>query len=131
MLMTFDGPDSVLSCVRRDRSNTPLQALTLLNDTVFVECAGSLARRVLTERKGDEARLRHAFRLCTARTPTEPELARLKQLHVELLELCKADPQGAAKLAGDRLQGVSVATTAAWVAVARAILNLDEVVTRE
>src|SRR5204862_7495641 len=49
MLMTFDAPDGVLSCVRREKSNTPLQALTLLNDAVCVECAQALARRILTE----------------------------------------------------------------------------------
>ncbi len=133
MLMTFDAPDAVLCCVRRDRSNTPLQALTLLNDTVFVECAQALARRVLAECKADTpARLRHAFRLCTARTPTASELTRLGMLYDELHALCAADIRGAKKLAGGRVpEGTSVAATAAWVAVARTLLNLDEVVTRE
>src|SRR4029077_10893353 len=63
MLIAFDAPDSNLSCVRRERSNTPLQALTLLNDTVFVECAQALGRRI-AEKDGTTAqRARHGFRL--------------------------------------------------------------------
>jgi hypothetical protein len=137
MLMTFDAPDSNLSCVRRERSNTPLQALTLLNDTVFVECAQALARRVLTEGKDDTTdRLRLAFRLCTARMPTSKEVARLNRLYEELRELCAADVEGARALGGEpgRVSArwsVTGAEVAAWVAVARVVLNLDEVVTRE
>src|SRR6185436_4921296 len=75
MLMTFDAPDGVLCCVRRDKSNTPLQALTLLNDTAFVECAQALARRVQTERNGSPTeRITYAFRLCLAREPSPREL---------------------------------------------------------
>ena len=151
MLMTFDAPDSNLSCVRRERSNTPLQALTLLNDTVFVECAQALARRVLAEGEGNTTeRLRLAFRLCTARTPTVKEVARLTRLYDELRALCAADAEGARALVGEpgtlatgvrrepgavatggRRANSSVVERAAWVAVGRVLLNLDEVVTRE
>jgi hypothetical protein len=134
MLMTFDAPDSNLCCVRRERSNTPLQALTLLNDTVFVECARALAGRVIEEEKGGTAaRLRYAFRLCVARSPTEREQARLERLFAELCELAERDPAGAGKLAGMSRPGTeaSVAERAAWVALGRMLLNLDEVVTRE
>src|SRR5262249_41111583 len=132
MLMTFDAPDSNLSCVRRERSNTPLQALTTLNDAAFVECAQALGRRVLAEgRGGVDARRRYAFRLCTARAPTRREQARLRELFDDLYALCEADPDGAKKLAGEAARGATVEETAAWVAVGRALLNLDEVVTRE
>jgi hypothetical protein len=133
MQTTFDAPDANVCCVRRDRTNTPLQALTLLNDTVFVECARALRRRMLTEEKGGtEARLRHGFRLCTAREPTAAERERLAKLYDDLLALCKADPEKAAKLAGpDPPMGADAADAAAWTAVARALLNLDEFVTRE
>jgi hypothetical protein len=132
MLMTFDAPDSNLSCVRRERSNTPLQALTTLNDVAFVECALALGRRVLAECKGGvDARLKYAFRLCTARTPTRREQARLRELYDDLLALCKADPDGAKTLAGAAAPGATIEETAAWAAVGRALLNLDEVVTRE
>jgi hypothetical protein len=132
MLMTFDAPDSNLCCVKRERSNTPLQALTLLNDAVFVECAQHLGRRALTERTGLDDRLRHAFRLCVARLPTATELARLRQLHDELFALCIADEPAARKLLGAApIGGHSAAEAATWTALGRALLNLDEAVTRE
>jgi hypothetical protein len=133
MLMTFDAPDSNLCCVRRERSNTPLQALTLLNDTVFVECARALGRRVLAEKTGPpEERIRHAVRLCLSREPTEGELTRLSQLFEELRAQCRAKPAEAARLAGAATPADGdAAEAAAWVALARALLNLDEFVTRE
>jgi hypothetical protein len=133
MLMTFDAPDSNVCVVRRERSNTPLQALTLLNDVVFVECAQGLARRLFTAEKGSTAdRLRDAFRICLARPPTAAELERLTRLHAELSRLCQSKPEQAAKLAGkDVPLGVNVAEAATWVALSRALLNLDEFVTRE
>jgi hypothetical protein len=131
MLMTFDAPDSNVCVVRRERSNTPLQALTLMNDTVFVECAQGLARRVVTERRTTEGRARQAFRLCVAREPTPTELARVVRLHDDLLALAKTRPDAAAKLAGQAGPDEDVADLAAWVGVSRALLNLDEFVTRE
>ncbi len=130
MLMTFDAPDSNVCCVRRERSNTPLQALTLLNDTVFVECAQALGRRLVEEKKTTAERLRHGFRLCVAREPSKAELLRLERLHDDLLMLCKANPEEATKLAGKKTAG-DEAEGAAWVVLARALLNLDEAVTRE
>ncbi len=138
MLMTFDAPDSNVCVVRREKSNTPLQALTLLNDAVFVECAQALGRRILTEVPARSAskdvtmpRLRYGFQLCVAREPTLAELARLTRLYDELLALCKDNPAEAAKLAGKVKADEATAETAAWVALSRALLNLDEVVTRE
>jgi mono/diheme cytochrome c family protein len=134
MLLTFDGPDSTVCCVKRERSNTPLQALTLLNDSVFVECAQALAQRVLRECPGDtEKRIKYAFRLCLARSPTATEIARLKQLYGELLELCLADLEGSRELVGAMKPpvGMSIPEAAAWMAVGRTLLNLDEMVTRE
>jgi len=132
MLATFDAPDSNVTCTRRERSNTPLQALTLLNDPVFFECAQALGRRVVTEQSSTEARLVHAFRLCLARDPSATERVRLRRLYAELLQLCGADAGQAAKLAGSPLPaGVSPVEAAAWTAVARTIMNLDEFVTRE
>jgi hypothetical protein len=134
MLMTFDAPDSNVTCVRREKSNTPLQALTLLNDAVFVECAQSLGRRVVEETPGADVRGRvaHGFRLCLGRRPSQAELARLARLYEDLLALCRAKPDEAAKLAGKTpAKGVSAPEAAAWVALARTLLNLDEFVTRE
>ena len=87
----------------------------------------------MTEEKGGvEARVRYGFRLCVAREPTAAEQERLAKLYADLLALCKADPDKAAKLAGpDVPAGTDVAEAAAWTALARALLNLDEFVTRE
>jgi hypothetical protein len=133
MLITFDAPDSNVCAVRRERSDTPLQALTLLNDTVFVECAQALGRRILAEKTGAPAeRIRYAFRLCLAREPTAEELGVLGHLFEQMLRTCKANHEAAAKLVGKpQPPGVDVPEMAAWVALARAILNLDEFVTRE
>ncbi|MBL8799411.1 MAG: DUF1553 domain-containing protein [Planctomycetia bacterium] len=132
MLMTFDAPDGNLSCTRREKTNTPLQALTLLNDTVFVECAQALGKRVIEEKPDNRERLRHAFRLCLGREPAAQEQDRLQRLFAELLSMCKAKPEEAAKLAGKQLPaGMEPAEAAAWVALSRTLLNLDEFVTRE
>jgi hypothetical protein len=133
MLMTFDAPDSNVCVVRREKSNTPLQALTLLNDVVFVECARALGKRILTEQPGPVSeRIRHGFRLCLGREPSATELSRLTRLFEELHSLAKAKPEEAAKLAGKaRPANVDAAEAAAWVALARTLLNLDEFVTRE
>jgi hypothetical protein len=134
MLMTFDAPDSNVTCTRRDRSNTPLQALTLLNDPVFYECAQALGQRMMKESRAGDAptRLKFAFMTCLGRLPTDKELARLNQLFREFLALADADHASAAKLAGTPPPpDMDLSDTAASVAVARVILNLDEFVTRE
>ena len=78
MLANFDVPNADTSCVRGLRSNTPLQALTTLNETLFVESAQALARRMLAEGgKSDAERLAYGFRLCTSRTPTDEERGEL------------------------------------------------------
>ena len=110
--MNFDATGRGACTVRRSRSNTPLQALTLLNDPVYVEAAAALAARVSRERPDatDDTRLSHAFRLCVAREPAAVELAALRQLLAQ---------QRAAK-----------DDSSAWQAVASALLNLDETITK-
>jgi hypothetical protein len=139
MLMTFDAPDSNVCCVRRERSNTPLQALTLLNDTVFVECAQALGRRIVTEVPAHGTsegairdRIRHGFRLCLGREPSSAEMERLAELFADFHAACRARPEAAAKLVGAPFpSGTDSAEAGAWVALARTLLNLDEFVTRE
>jgi hypothetical protein len=133
MLTTFDAPDGVLSCVRREKSNTPLQALTLLNDTVFVECAQALGKRILTETKGTpEDRVDWAFRLCLGRSPAIKEKAALVGLYQELVKAAGADPKETARLLGGAVPAnMDPVEAAAWTALARALLNLDEFLTRE
>lgn len=111
MLAVFDAPDAFRTCTRRVRSNTPLQALTLLNDEAFFEFARALADRVLKESPADDrARLDYAFRLCLARSPSEKERDRLGRLLAEGREESERE---------------------AWTTVARVLLNLDEFITRE
>ena len=103
-----------------------------MNDTVFVECAEILGRRLMSDRSGSaEDRLRNGFRLCLARDPAAAELTILRRLYDNLLENCRANPEAAAKLAGAMKADGNVAETAAWVAMARALMNLDEYLTRE
>src|SRR5262249_37468571 len=124
-LMTFDAPESTFCAVKREKSNTPLQALALMNDTVFVECAQALGHRLAAAPGDTSSRLKYAWKLCLAREPEDAELTRLLQLVEELRIVYRTRPKEAAKLArGD-------AESAVWVTVARMILNLDEFVTRE
>jgi hypothetical protein len=127
--LLFDATSRELACTRRARSNTPLQALALLNDPVFVEASRALAQRVLAEApKATEERLTWAFRVCTSRKPTADELAILANLYQSEREHYTVDPDGAAKLAGASTE--NTAELAAWTVVANALLNLDEVITK-
>lgn len=138
VLQNFDAPNGDASCVRRNRSNTPLQALTTLNETLFFEAAQALASRTLSEAGPDDtSRIHHAFRLCTARTPSARETR-------ELLDLLKTrekhfaegwvDPRPVAfsdpKAISPSTHGIAPSRLAAWTLVARVILNLDETITK-
>jgi hypothetical protein len=132
-LQNFDVPNGDFSCVRRTRSNTPLQALTTLNETVFTECARAMAQRVLREGGStDEERLRYAFRLCVAREPSGDELSELTKLmqkqRKRLMEHL-LDPGEVAT--GSRGKDASDLEPAVFTLVSRALLNLDETITRE
>ncbi len=101
-MSNFDEPDSNVSCTRRRRSNTPLQALNLLNDPVFYEAAEALAARI--QKEGGADPLAYAFELCVARPPSKTERSRVEQYRAQ---------------GGD------------WLGVSRILLNLDELITRE
>ena len=132
MLMTFDAPDSNTTCTRRDRSNTPLQALTLLNDPVFFECAQQLGARMAEVPTADAAeRIRHGFERALARPPSAEELARLLKLYEAQLKLTQANADGAAKIVGAAKPAPEVAEKATLVALGRVMLNLDEFFTRD
>jgi hypothetical protein len=112
----FDAPDSFSACTRRTRSNTPLQALTLLNDRQFFEFAQALGARLRNEAESDDERLRLGFQLCVAREPTPAEHARLRRLLTELRREpnpTSADPE-----------------EEVWTTVGRVLLNLDETLNR-
>jgi Protein of unknown function (DUF1553)/Protein of unknown function (DUF1549) len=129
----FDAPDAVESCPRRPTSNSPLQALTLLNDPWFVEAAGALARRVMTERVGepDEQRLEWLFETCTAREIEPAEKQVLTNLLMAQRQVLMQDPTRAATIIGREGEPEQVVAEAAWMSVSRAVLNLDEFITRE
>jgi mono/diheme cytochrome c family protein len=133
MLTTFDAPDASEACVRRDRSNTPLQALTLLNDPVFVEAAQALAARVMAERPSGENRLRRLFELCLARSPTHDEATRLDQFARTQRRLVLRGGNEALKAAGPAFHGsgADAVEAATLTAVARILMNLDEFINRE
>ena len=131
-LMVFDAPDAFSACSRRPRANTPLQALTLLNDQGFFDCARALAGRVLRESPADDARIDYAFRLCLARRPALEEKQRLNQLLVQQLNAEDGPPrEGTAGEAKAGQARPEPRETAAWTAVCRVLLNLDETITRE
>jgi hypothetical protein len=128
-LAVFDAPEGFSACTRRLRSNTPLQALTLLNDEAYVEMAQALAARIAKE-KSDRERIALAFRLCLSRTPTATEKQRLEQLFRKELAGLKRTPDEASAMAGKKGEG-NLAELAALTTVSRVLLNLDETITRE
>ncbi|GAB4138016.1 MAG: PSD1 and planctomycete cytochrome C domain-containing protein [Planctomycetaceae bacterium] len=133
-LITFDCPDSNTTNVRRRTSNTPLMALTTLNNIVFVEASQAMARRVLTEKtlQTDEDRITRAFRLCVARKPTERELSQFQKLLESSRQWYASHPDDAKKLTGStQANSVQPAELASWIVTCRIIMNLDEFITRE
>ncbi len=138
-LQNFDAPNGDFSCVRRTRSNTPLQALTTLNEPVFLECARALAQKTLREGGASDAeRMAYAFRRCLTRPPAARESEALLELLTKQTarfgtgeekpwELAAADPEHPPELP----PGATPAQLAAWTAVARVLLNLDETITKE
>ena len=129
-LTTFDAPLSDVTCTRRSRSNTPLQALMLLNDPEFLEAARAFARRILSE-SPDAARVSYAFRVAFGREPNATERESIERfLHLQL-EAFADDPDAAAELTAGAATDPDVREWAAWTAVARVLLNLDEFITRE
>ena len=132
-LMVFDAPDSTTSCTRRNRSNTPLQALTLLNDEAFYEFAQGLAARVLKDGPPDRSeRIAYAFRLGLGRRPQPKERERLEDFLLEQREDFGKNPREAqAALPLQLSREADPIEMAAWTAVSRVLLNLDEFITRE
>jgi mono/diheme cytochrome c family protein len=138
-LQAFDAPNGDFSCVRRTRSNTPLQALTSLNEPVFLECARALAQCTVKDGGATDAeRLAFAFRRCITRPPTGKESTVLLAMLAKQTErfadgkhnpweLAAADPEHPPELPG----GATPAQLAAWTALSRVLLNLDETITKE
>ncbi|MDX2034098.1 MAG: DUF1549 and DUF1553 domain-containing protein [Blastocatellia bacterium] len=135
-LSTFDAPNADVSCPRRIRSNTPLQALTTLNDKLFMEAAQGLALRIWNEGgDNDNAKLRFGFRLCTGRLPDpleERELLAMLQTETRLLQGKTATAVYVSAPDLDNLPpDLDLHKLAPWTLVARVLLNLDETITRK
>lgn len=112
-LLMFDAPDSTVTCTRRERSDTPLQALTLLNDPVFFECSAALGTKLASGDAPMEQRLRAAFAQCLSRPARDAEIDALRALYDDQFALTKGDAK------------------TAMIAVTRVLMNLDEFITRE
>jgi len=137
-LKVFDAPDGLAACTRRIRSNTPLQALTLLNDPAFIELSMGLANRLLTEAATAEERIRLGFQLCLNREPDVDEVRLLTGLVAQQTKEFAAQASSAkaivvhANALGQATRPVTGdAAFSAWTMVARVMLNLDETITRE
>ena len=129
MAAVFDAPSGEACLARRDRSDTPLQALTLLNDTAFMECAQAMGKLAVSAQGNDDARAELLFRRCLTRPPCKDETAKLTQFYQTQL----------ARFSSGELQAVDIIDIkdaehanerAAWTTVARVLLNLDEMITK-
>jgi hypothetical protein len=135
-MMTFDAPDREKCSARRTLTNTPLQALVLLNDPTYVEAARSLAQRMLLEGgKSVNSRIEYGFRLATAREAQAKESAVLRAtLTAELANYKHNAPRAEALLKNGEAPvdpKLDATQLAAWTVVASMILNLDETMTKE
>ncbi|REJ95262.1 MAG: DUF1549 domain-containing protein [Planctomycetota bacterium] len=132
-LMTFDAPDGNAFCTRRQRSNTPTQALTLLNGPEFLDCCRSVGRRLVDHGDSERDRLRRAFLLTLGRLPAEEEVDELKRFIAEQEKLLNRGPELAAEIAGvDSVNDqAGIQEIALWTCVARVLMNTDEFITRE
>ena len=132
-LLTFDCPDANVSVVERHVSNTPIMALATLGNEVFHEAAQALAARLLSDGSlgDDPARINHAFLLCLSRPPSPAESSQVAHL-LKTSRRYYADhgEDAVALCSAHRAKGVAAPENAAWIATARALLNLDETLTR-
>lgn len=128
-LETFDAPDTVQVACKRDRSTTPLQALTLLNDPVFAEAAGELAKRIARE-GGPTARdrIRYGFRLCLSRDPSQGEAGRLLAYYERQRRIFAEESESGSRL--DASTSAADVEASTWTALASVLLNLTEFLTR-
>lgn len=134
VMVTFDSPTRDSCVVRRSTTNTPLQALTLLNEPAFLEASRSMAVRVLSSRGTDEERLRFLYDISVSRPPRVDEITLLKKSLARYRSLYKGDSEAAKKLlmSGDLPQSKisSVGEQAAWMIVCSSLMNTDEFLTQ-
>ena len=126
---TFDAPTGESCIVRRDKSNTPLQALTLLNDVTIIEASQALGKHLMETPGTPEQRASEAFLRCFSRRPAREELAAVLEFYQKQQQRFTAAPESAKSLAGSG-PDETIIPRAAWTAVARALMNMDEFVTK-
>ncbi len=131
LLGNFDVPDRTVSCARREVSNTPLQALNLMNDPLFTEAAQALAARVLKEPASESERIDRVFQLCDTRPASPKERDMAASFLDQRRRLARGNPRSVEPMPVTELDGVEPAEAAAWFGLARALLNSDEFITRE
>ena len=129
MFNTFDAPTGESCVARRDVSNTPLQALTLLNDVFFVEVSQAMGSQLAAQAGSVEDRIRVAFRRCLTRPPAPEEVAMLSSFLATQRQRFASQGLDPAKVAGEGLGDATERAT--WTTLARAILNLDEMITKQ
>ena len=134
-MVNFDAPDRAACTVKRPRTNTPSQALTMLNDPAYVEMALALADRILTEAESPATRTPYAFRLVLSRPGTPREVQIVNELVRERLEHFHSNPQDAEQLLQNpnfvyKPRSRNLSELAAWFYAASAFLNLDETITK-
>ena len=130
--VTFDSPPTNVGCTRRDRSNSPLQALTLLNDPVFFEAAQAMARATLSQpAMNDRDRLQWVFHRAVSRVPTDSEAEMLQEYLIEQRRLLSADASAAERLAPVEIEKTERAELAAWTGLCSVVLNLHEFIVRD
>lgn len=131
-LVNFDAPSREFCTVKRPRTNTPLQALTTLNDPAFFEAAQALAKRLMKEAgSAPSSRAAYAFRLCVSRPPTQAELDRILTYFNQELARFQRDAEAARKVVRSENLAPDTAEQAAWTMVSNALLSLDETMTKE
>lgn len=132
-LTVFDFPEANVTCTRRNRSNTPLQALTLANDQVFIELSRGMAERVIKEGGPDDsAKIDWIYRRALSRLPESEERGRLEGFVRESRNLFERDEPSAVELLGGTAgDPATLVERAVWTNVCRAVMNLDEFITRE
>lgn len=138
VMAAFDAPNGDISCPKRPRSNTPLAALTSLNEPVFVDASRGLGSRILREGGStDESRIRYGFRLCTGRVPTKDESETLQNFMAAIRPRIAdgwLSPNAIATGDGNQRaqlpENVTPADLAVWTLAARVLLNLDETVNK-
>jgi hypothetical protein len=134
-LVTFDAPDRETCTVRRARTNTPLQALVLLNDPTYVEASRKLAERIMQEGGASiDDKLQFAFRTVLSRAAKPQELSVLKNIYAQQLDRFRQNPAEAPKLLtvgeSPRDEKLEVNELATWAMISSVLLNLDETVTK-